>query len=61
MRGLLMISVLAALAAVGYLVTQSMNQTTADGTELRDAPKKVQQDVERATQEHLKNLQRQTN
>jgi hypothetical protein len=60
MRGLLLISLLAALVAVGYLVTQSMNQTGPDGTALRDAPEKVQQDIQRATEEHLKNLRRQT-
>jgi hypothetical protein len=59
MRGLLLISLLAALLAVGYLVTQSMNQTTPDGTALRDAPEKVQKDIQRATEEHLKNLRRQ--
>lgn len=60
MRGLMLIGILAALVAVGYLVTQSMNQTTSDGTALRDAPEKVQQDIQRMTEEHLENLRRQT-
>lgn len=58
MRGLLLISLLAALVAVGYLATKSLNQTAPDGTALRDAPEKVQQDIQRATEEHLKNLQK---
>lgn len=59
MRGLFLISVLIALAVVGYLQTRSA--TTALESDTADNKiQEVEQEVNAMMQDHMQNLQRQT-
>jgi hypothetical protein len=60
MRGLLLISVLIALAYVGYLQTKSANTAIeTDPVTGKNKMEQVEQDVNAALESHMQNLQAQ--